>query len=221
MSAEVAVIRFPGTNGDRDCMKALKIIGADPRIVWHEDCDLSTASAVVVPGGFSYGDYLWPGRIARASHVMNRLRDFAASGRPVLGICNGFQILVEAGLLQGAFLRNATRRFVCRSVELGVAQSDLFTRGVAAEINLPVAHGYGCYFLPPREHQLALDEGRILFTYQQDGFDNGSTGRIAGILGEKRNVLGMMPHPERAVDSRLSGGAAGREIFESMIGGRR
>ncbi len=227
MAARVAVLVFPGSNCDHDAYHAVKhVFGRDAHFVWHKDTDLGGADLVVVPGGFSYGDYLRSGAIARFSPVMREVVKHAERGGLVLGICNGFQILCETGLLPGALLRNASLRFVCADVNLRVETTESpFTSTLAAGqvISIPVAHGDGNYFAEPDVIARLEDEDRVVFRYcDTDGAltaeanPNGSTGNIAGILGAGRNVLGMMPHPERHVEAVL-GCDDGRYLFESAF----
>lgn len=222
-----AVLQFPASNCDQDAVHVLKnVLGHEARLVWHKDTSLGNADAVIVPGGFSYGDYLRTGAIARFSPVMQEVQAFAAKGGPVLGICNGFQILCEAGLLPGALIRNRSLQFRCEQVFLKTATSESpITNQIPAGqiLRIPIAHGDGCYFAD--EATLAkLKAGRqILFQYcnaqgetTDDANPNGSVFHIAGVCNERRNVAGMMPHPERASEALL-GSADGRKIFESLI----
>lgn len=222
-----AVIVFPGANCDRDVAYVTRDILAQPtRMVWHDDSDLGDVDVVVVPGGFSYGDYLRCGAIARFSPAMQATVAHANAGKPVLGICNGFQILTEVGLLPGALVRNRDMRFICDRVPLKVERTDLlWTASYAAGqvITLPIAHGEGCYYAD--EATLAeLEANRqIVFRYSSpDGSVdekanlNGSLGNIAGICNRAGNVLGLMPHPERAADAVL-GGVDGLPLFESLV----
>lgn len=213
------VLVFPGSNCDIDCYKAVEETVHQPvEYVWHTETDLSRFDCVLVPGGFSYGDYLRCGAIARFAPVMGALQDFAAAGGFVLGICNGFQILTEAGLLPGALLRNRTLKFRCHSALLRVENAaTAFTSGYAAGeiIDIPIAHGEGNYFCDPATLQQLQDEKRIVFRYAGEN-PNGSVDGIAGIINEKGNVLGMMPHPERAVKGLL-GSADGARLFQSIL----
>lgn len=223
-----AVIVFPGSNCDRDVALALRQVTGRPALmVWHKDAELPPADLIVVPGGFSFGDYLRCGAIAAHSPVMHAVRDRAVAGVPVLGICNGFQILTEAGLLPGVLLRNAGLRFVCRDVHLRVeTERTPFTAGYrrGQVIRLPIAHNEGNYFADADTVARLFDEDRVAFRYvpapdagpDACGNPNGSLGDIAGVLGEGRNVLGMMPHPERLADAEL-GGSDGRAMFEALI----
>ena len=213
----VGVTVFPGSNCDRDALYAVERAGATPVELWHADADLKGADAVVVPGGFSYGDYLRPGAIARFAKVMGPLEEFARSGGPVLGVCNGFQVLTEAHLLPGALLRNAGMRFVCRRVRACVEATDtpwtsLLERG--EELVLPVAHNEGNYFVDERTLRELEDEGCVVLRYLEN--PNGSANGIAGICPANRNVVGLMPHPERVSDDAL-GSEAGLRVFESVL----
>lgn len=221
MSFRSAVITFPGSNCDRDLADALeKISGTECLRVWHGDSDLPQGLDFIgLPGGFSYGDYLRCGAIASRSPIMRAVVEAAGRGVPVFGVCNGFQVLTESGLLPGALLRNSAIRFVCREVKLRVenAQS-LFTSGYEAgqEIAIPVAHHDGNYFADDATLDRLEGEGRVAFRYAEDV--NGSARQIAGMLNEAGNVLGMMPHPERAIEA-THGGTDGRALFESAIRG--
>jgi len=215
-----AVITFPGSNCDRDMAVALeKVSGEKALRVWHADADLpERLDFVAVPGGFSYGDYLRCGAIASRSPVMRAVVRAAERGVPVLGVCNGFQVLTESELLPGALMRNAQLNFTCRTAPLTVENSQsLFTAGyeAGASITLPVAHHEGNYFADEATLDRLEGEGRVAFRYADEC--NGSQRRIAGILNANGNVLGMMPHPERAVEPEL-GGTDGRRLFESAIG---
>ncbi len=211
------VIVFPGSNCDRDAAVALEAAaGRRPAMVWHGDSDLPPADLIVLPGGFSYGDYLRPGAMAARSPVMRAVVAAAERGVRVLGICNGFQVLTECGLLPGALLRNAGLRFVCRWVRLRVETEDSLFAGACrrgAVLRLPVAHHDGNYFADAGTLARLADEDRIAFRYIDN--PNGSAADIAGIVNRGRNVLGMMPHPERAADTLL-GGADGRALFDAL-----
>jgi phosphoribosylformylglycinamidine synthase subunit PurQ / glutaminase len=214
----VGVVTFPGSCDDRDATAALAQMGAEPVALWHGDGDLGGVDAVVLPGGFSYGDYLRCGAIARFSPVMAAVAAFAGAGGPVLGICNGFQVLCEAGLLPGALLRNAGLRFVCRQVEVVVeSTSTAWTSACEpyAALAIPVKHGEGRYVCddPAR---LAAD-GQVVFRYAPGQNPNGSMDDIAGVRNPAGNVVGLMPHPEHAVDPLL-GPIGGRALFESVLG---
>lgn len=215
----VAVLVFPGSNCDIDCFKAVRdTIGQPVEYVWHEATDLSGFDLIIVPGGFSYGDYLRSGAIARFSPVMEEVRKAADAGKYVLGICNGFQILLESGLLPGAMLRNRSLKFRCAPATLEVVNNETpFTRQYAPgeKISIPIAHGEGNYYCDD-ETLARLRAGRqIVFTYSGEN-PNGSVADIAGIVNERGNVLGMMPHPERAVDELL-GSRDGIRMFTSVL----
>ena len=216
---KTAVIVFPGSNCDRDIAVALEqVTGQKPAMVWHGDSDLPGGTDLIaLPGGFSYGDYLRCGAIAARSPVVRAVVDAAGRGVPVIGICNGFQILTEIGLLPGALMRNKGLDFVCRNVPLTVANDrSLFTRGYSAgeTITVPVAHHDGNYFADDATLDRIEGEGRIAFRYAEDV--NGSARGIAGLLNENGNVLGMMPHPERRVEG-AHGGNDGRRLFEGLV----
>jgi phosphoribosylformylglycinamidine synthase len=221
-----AVVVFPGSNRDHDMIAALtKIGGAAPAIVWHADSDLPKVDLIVLPGGFSYGDYLRSGAIAARAPIMRAVAERAAAGVPVLGVCNGFQILCEAGLLPGILMRNADLRFVCREVGLRVETTDsVFTHGYArgAVLRCPVAHGDGNYRCDAETLARLQGEDRVAFRYAalpgdpHGGNPNGSLDDIAGILNDRRNILGMMPHPEDLIES-MQGGTDGRPLFESLV----
>ncbi|MEP2120533.1 MAG: phosphoribosylformylglycinamidine synthase subunit PurQ [Bauldia litoralis] len=223
-----AVVVFPGSNRERDMIAALAAItGQPPAVVWHTETDLPPADLIVLPGGFSYGDYLRSGAIAARSPVIRTVKERADAGVPVLGICNGFQILCEAGLLPGALMRNASLRFVCREVHLRVdTVRSVFTRNYAAgqTIRCPVAHGDGNYRCDAETLAALQGEDRIAFRYVDAkgaatdvANPNGSVDSIAGILNPERNVLGMMPHPENLIEA-IQGGIDGRGLFESVMG---
>lgn len=216
----VGVVVFPGSNCDHDAWYAVNHnLGHQARFIWHDSDNLGQVDAVILPGGFSYGDYLRCGAIARFSPVMGAVKDFAAEGGPVLGICNGFQILTEAGLLPGALVRNTGLRYVCKLIELEAQTSNtLFTSEVAngARLRMPVAHGEGCYYADEYTLDGLESEDRVVFRYTDN--PNGSLRRIAGIVNAGRNVMGMMPHPERACDP-LMGSADGLAILSSFLSG--
>ncbi|WP_240229578.1 phosphoribosylformylglycinamidine synthase subunit PurQ [Devosia lacusdianchii] len=216
-----AVIVFPGLNRDRDMIAALtKVSGTAPATVWHQDADLPDVDLIVIPGGFSYGDYLRCGAIAARSPIMDRVRDRAAAGVKVLGVCNGFQILLEAGLLPGALMRNQSLKFVCREVKLEVTNADTaFTRGYAQGqvFRCPVAHHDGNYFADSETLARLEGDGRVAFRYAEGTNPNGSINDIAGIFNEQKNVLGLMPHPENLIES-AHGGDDGRALFSGLLG---
>lgn len=219
MTFRAAVITFPGSNCDRDMADALeKVSGAAPLRVWHGDADLPDGLGfIALPGGFSYGDYLRSGAMAARSPIMQAVVAAAGRGVPVLGVCNGFQVLTESGLLPGALLRNAGMNFVCRSVALTVENSQsLFTSGYSAgqRIVIPVAHHDGNYFADDATLDRLEGEGRVAFRYAEPV--NGSARNIAGVLNAAGNVLGMMPHPERMIEVE-QGGTDGRAMFESAL----
>lgn len=214
-----AVLVFPGSNCDIDMYHAIKDeLGEEVEYVWHTATDLSGFDGVLVPGGFSYGDYLRCGAMANQSNIMTEVKKAADAGKPVLGVCNGFQILTEAGLLPGALLRNKNLKFMCRTVQLKVENNNtLFTNQYEQGqiINITIAHGEGNYYCDEETLQSLKDNNQIVFTYSGDN-PNGSLEDIAGIINERGNVLGMMPHPERAVDA-LVGGADGLAVFKSIV----
>ena len=214
-----AVIQFPGSNCDRDMAVAIRdITGADTSLVWHRESELPTGlDLIAIPGGFSYGDYLRSGAMAARSPVMQAVIAAAGRGVPVLGVCNGFQILTEAGLLPGALMRNAGIRFVCRTVGLTVENSQsMFTSGYSSgeKIHIPVAHHDGNFFADDATLDRLEGEGRVAFRYAKPV--NGSARNIAGVLNDAGNVLGMMPHPERMIEA-VQGGSDGRRLFEGLI----
>lgn len=221
---KVAVIRFPGSNCDQDALHALRDdLDVPTEYVWHEDTSLAGFEGVFVPGGFSYGDYLRCGAMASRAPIMAEVRRFAKEGRPVIGVCNGFQILCEAGLLPGALLLNESQKFVCRYIHLqAVNRSSIWTAGVHHPLKLPVAHGEGRFIAEEDVLKALRDEDRIAFRFvdSKPGADgaynpNGSMDDVAGILNEKGNVLGMMPHPERATKALL-GPIDGRLILSAF-----
>ena len=214
-----AVIVFPGSNRDRDMIAALrKLTGHAPAVAWHKDADLPEADLYVIPGGFSYGDYLRAGAIAARSPVLTALKARADAGAFVLGVCNGFQILTEAGLLPGVLMRNASLKFACRTVKLEAVNTNTpFTRGYGAgEIfPCPIAHADGNYFADPETLERLEGEGQVAFRYAEGTNPNGSMHDIAGIFNVRKNVLGLMPHPENAIDALL-GSTDGQGIFKAM-----
>lgn len=214
-----AVIQFPGSNCDLDMYHAIKDeLGEDVEYVWHDEADLSGYDAVLLPGGFSYGDYLRCGAIAQFSNIMAEVKKAAEEGKPVLGVCNGFQVLTEARLLPGALLRNKNLKFICRTVELEVTNNQtLFTAGYESgqKIQIPIAHGEGNYFCDADTAAELEANNQIVFRYTGEG-PNGSVSNIAGIINKQGNVLGMMPHPERAVHD-VMGGTDGLALFQSIL----
>jgi len=227
----IAVITFPGSNDDRDAALALDRLGAEAALVWHAETELPDVAAVVLPGGFSYGDYLRCGAIARFAPVMDAVRRFAADGGLVLGICNGFQVLAEAGLVPGALLRNRGLRFLGRDVRIAAERLDTpFTHGLAAggaPLRMPIAHGEGCYYADDATLDALEAEGQVLFRYvdeeggqaaedDREHNPNGSLRAIAGVLNAAGNVAGLMPHPERAPESIL-GSDEGLPIIRSLV----
>ena len=217
----IAVVTFPGSNDDRDAALALDRLGADPTLVWHAEPELPDLAAVVLPGGFSYGDYLRCGAIARFAPVMKAVRRFAAEGGLVLGICNGFQVLCEAGLLPGVLRPNASLSFVCRDVAVCVEHADTpFTSRAepGQSLTIPVKHGEGCYFADAELLRELEANGQILLRYEEN--PNGSVAAIAGVANETANVFGLMPHPEHAVDPLL-GSTDGALILGSLVDAAR
>jgi len=214
-----AVLVFPGSNCDIDMYHAIKDeLGEEVEYVWHDATDLSGFDGILVPGGFSYGDYLRCGAMANQSNVMAEVKKAAEAGKPVLGVCNGFQILTEAGLLPGALLRNQNLKFMCRTVELKVENNTtLFTNQYeqGQTINIPIAHGEGNYYCDDETLAKLKENNQIVFTYSGEN-PNGSLVDIAGIINERGNVLGMMPHPERAVHELL-GSDDGLALFKSIV----
>jgi phosphoribosylformylglycinamidine synthase subunit PurQ / glutaminase len=226
LSVRVAVVTFPGSLDDRDALRAIRTMGAHGEAVWHRETELHGADAVILPGGFSYGDYLRTGAIARFAPVMEAIRAHAERGRPVLGICNGFQILCEAGLLPGALIRNRSLAFVCRRVQVRCETARTpFTVGLDAGdvLELPIKHGEG-QFVADQETLARIEaEGQVVFRYCSPRGDvgdehnpNGSANGIAGLCNEAGNVVGMMPHPEHAVDSDV-GPTGGQPLFQALL----
>ncbi len=214
-----AVLVFPGSNCDIDCFKAVEAIGEQVDYVWHTAADLSAYDAILVPGGFSYGDYLRCGAIARFADVMNEVKKAAEQGKFILGICNGFQILTEAGLLPGALIRNTGLKFRCHQTPLVVANNTTaFTSEYEAGevISVPIAHGEGNYYCDEATLAELKTNNQIVFRYANDTNPNGSVDDIAGIMNKAGNVVGMMPHPERAMDA-LFGSADGKRMFTSIL----
>jgi phosphoribosylformylglycinamidine synthase subunit PurQ / glutaminase len=231
MPTRVGVVVFPGSNCDRDTLHALDLVGAEPVALWHEQASLDGVAAVILPGGFAYGDYLRAGVIARFSPVMRAVEAFAADGGLVLGICNGFQVLAEAGLVPGALLRNRGLKFLGRDVEIAATRLDTpFTHGLATAgqpLRMPIAHGEGCYYADDATLDALEAEGQVLFRYVgADGGPategdrvanpNGSLRAIAGVLNAAGNVAGLMPHPERAAETIL-GSDDGLPIIRSLV----
>ena len=224
---KTAVIQFPGSNGDYDLFHAVELADGEPELIWHrDDRGLESYDAVLIPGGFSYGDYLRAGAIASLSPIMENVKAFAQSGGPVLGICNGFQILCEAHLLPGALVRNDSLRFIGQDVLIRVERADtVFTSayGKGQILRVPIAHGEGSYEADARTLERLEGEGRVIFRYVDESGHategcnpNGSCNNIAGIVSEAGNVLGMMPHPERAVEALL-GSADGAPLFAALV----
>ncbi|WP_214779191.1 phosphoribosylformylglycinamidine synthase subunit PurQ [Exiguobacterium sp. s22] len=213
-----AVIVFPGSNCDLDMYHAVNdVLGEEAEYVFHTETSLEGFDGVLLPGGFSYGDYLRCGSIAQFSPIMAEVKRFAEEGRPVLGVCNGFQVLVEAGLLPGVLMRNRDLKFMCKTVDLVVENNEtMFTSEYAAQetIRVPIAHGEGNYYCDDATLATLKANGQIAFTYKEN--PNGSVENIAGITNEAGNVLGMMPHPERAVEALL-GGEDGKRLFTSIV----
>ena len=219
--SRVGVVVFPGSCDEADAVGAVnRVPGLSGEYLWHHDRDLRGVDAVVIPGGFSFGDYLRAGAIARVSPVMEAVAAFAAAGGPVLGICNGFQVLCEAGLLPGALLPNAGLRFVCRQVDLVVERPDTPWTGACGRgdgLSIPVKHSIGRWFAPPDMLAEVEAAGQVALRYAPGANPNGSTRDVAGVTNAAGNVLGLMPHPEHAVDP-LGGSADGARIFESVAG---
>ncbi|HWX75633.1 MAG TPA: phosphoribosylformylglycinamidine synthase subunit PurQ [Solirubrobacteraceae bacterium] len=215
---KVGVLQFPGSCDETDALHAAGRLG-EAHLLWHGERDLAGVDAVVIPGGFSYGDYLRAGAIARFSKVMEAVVSFAADGGLVLGICNGFQVLCEAQLLPGALLVNQDRRFTCRQVELEVVNADTpFTRACAAgeTLSIPAKHSWGRYYAPDFALAEIEERGQVVLRYRAGHNFNGSARDIAGVCNEQRNVFGLMPHPEHAVDELIGGSSDGLKIFDSM-----
>jgi phosphoribosylformylglycinamidine synthase len=222
MIARIGIVTFPGSLDDRDAAAAVRSVGGEAVALWHDDEDLAGVDAVVLPGGFSYGDYLRCGAVAHLAPVMRAVVRFAADGGPVLGICNGFQVLCESRLLPGALLRNEHLRFISRPVGVvvehtGTPFSSAYTPG--QRLVLPVKHGEGRYVADERVLDELEGEGRVVFRYAPGENPNGSSRDIAGITNAAGNVVGLMPHPEHAVDSVLSEGTDGRAMFAGLVSG--
>ncbi len=218
MTLRAGVVVFPGSNCEHDVVSALGSLGAEARLVWHKEGDLSGLDLVVLPGGFAHGDYLRPGAIARFSPVVGELAAFVGRGGAVLGICNGFQVLTEAGLLPGALQKNIGLRFVCRDVELRVeSTSNILTSALeeGERVRIPVNHFEGCYTADADDLRRLEGEGRVVLRYLDN--PNGSANDIAGISDATGRIVGLMPHPERAM-SKLVGGGDGRRLLSSLLG---
>jgi len=215
---KVGIVVFPGSNCDEDAFHAAgKVLGHQPQMLWHKDHDLKGSELVILPGGFSYGDYLRCGAIARFAPVMEEVAAFARKGGPVIGICNGFQILTEAGLLPGALLQNANRQYICQDVMVRAEKArSRFTEQLSPGdmFRIPIAHGDGSYFIDDEGLKRLEGEGQVIFRYLQN--PNGSRADIAGIVNSSGNVLGMMPHPERNAEPLL-GNADGRRVLASFL----
>ena len=217
MSPTIGVIVFPGSNCEQDALEAITSLGSKGQLIWHDSSDLGNSDAVIIPGGFAHGDYLRPGAIARFSPAMESVITFANSGRPVLGICNGFQILTEAGLLPGALQKNIGLKFLCKMVKLNVqtTNSVLTSRSAKGDsLNIPINHFEGNYTCSKETLDELQAEDQILLTYENN--PNGSTADIAGICNKERNVVGLMPHPERACHALL-GSTDGQTLLKSLI----
>jgi phosphoribosylformylglycinamidine synthase len=212
------IVVFPGTNCEQDAYHVVhRVLGQPSVFLWHKDRDLQNSEVVILPGGFAHGDYLRCGAIARFSPIMDEIVAFAQKGGKVLGICNGFQILTEARLLPGALLQNASRKYVCRQVRLRVENANtIYSRAMkpGQELEIPVGHGEGNYFLDDEGLKRLEGEGRVIFRYLDN--PNGSRNDIAGVINERRNVLGLMPHPDRSAEPLL-GSVDGRLVFESLL----
>jgi phosphoribosylformylglycinamidine synthase I len=217
VSPRVGVVVFPGSNCEHDMLEAMALVGGDAELLWHGDATVNGVDAVVVPGGFAHGDYLRPGAIARFSPVMSAVAEFAAAGGPVVGICNGFQVLTEAGLLPGALQKNRGLKFVCAPVELRVESTDsVLTRSTAKGdiLRVPINHFEGNYTCDVETLARLRDEDRVVLRYVDN--PNGSVDDIAGVCNEGRNVVGLMPHPERATDELL-GSTDGLPLLRSLV----
>jgi phosphoribosylformylglycinamidine synthase subunit PurQ / glutaminase len=216
VSTTVGVVMFPGTNCEQDVAWAVQVLGGESEMLWHADNTVGRSDAIVIAGGFAHGDYLRTGAIARFSPVMAAVEQFARSGKPVLGICNGFQVLTEAGLLPGTLLRNAGLRFVCRDVPVAVERASAWLPGAGAgdSLTLPVKHMEGCWFTPPQTAAALAAGGQVLLRYEEDV--NGSVAAVAGMTNAAGNVAGLMPHPEHAVDPLL-GSTDGAVLLRGLL----
>jgi phosphoribosylformylglycinamidine synthase len=217
MAVRIGVVLFPGSNCEHDAVEAVRTLGGDAEVLWHGDDDLKGVDGVIVPGGFAHGDYLRPGAIARFSPVMQAVQAFAADGGPVVGICNGFQVLTEAGMLPGALQKNAGLKFLCRTATLRVETTDSVltsAAAVGAELRVPVNHFEGNYTCDDETLAMLRSEDRVVVRYAENV--NGSVDDIAGVCNEGRNVVGLMPHPERACDELL-GSADGVPLLRSLL----
>ncbi len=225
-SPRIALVQFPGSNCDADCVDAFKrLFSIDLKLVWHDSHELPSVDGVILPGGFSYGDYLRGGALASCSKIMPGIKSFADKGGSVLGICNGFQVLTESRLLPGILMKNAGQKFICEYSNLKVSQgSSVYHKHLAGKLlRVPIAHGEGRFYVPSNELKKLEDKGQILFQYADEGGQvneasnpNGATAHIAGIVSENGRILGMMPHPERASDPLL-GSADGKLILEAFL----
>lgn len=217
MTARIGVVLFPGSNCEQDALEAVRALGGDAEVLWHGDPSIGQVDGVIVPGGFAHGDYLRPGAIARFSPVMGAVQDFAASGGPVIGICNGFQVLTEAGMLPGALQKNAGLKFLCTTVTLRVETTDsplTAATEVGQELRIPINHFEGNYTCDEETLDRLRDEDRVVFRYVDN--PNGSIDDIAGVCSEGRNVVGLMPHPERATHELL-GSTDGVPLLRSLL----
>ena len=226
-STRISLVQFPGSNCDADCVDAFySLFGIKLNLVWHMAEDLPPCDAVILPGGFSYGDYLRGGALAAHSPIMHSIKRYAAKGGPILGVCNGFQILTESQLLPGVLLRNAGRKFICEVTTLrGLKGSTRINEKLAGKIlRMPIAHGEGRYFLGEQELKRLHDEGLVLLKYASEAGEisaasnpNGASSNIAGIVSPNGRIVGMMPHPERATDSLIGGSEAGKEVLQAFL----
>lgn len=216
--AKIGVVVFPGSNCDHDAYNVCKhVLNADTKFLWHKEGSIENRNVIILPGGFSYGDYLRCGAISRFSSIMTDVIRFANNGGIVIGICNGFQVLCESGLLPGALLRNENLKFICKTVSLKVENNKSIFTGkydIKEDINIPIAHGEGNYYCDENTLSELISNNQILFSYNEN--PNGSLNNIAGIQSKNRNVLGMMPHPERASE-KLLGNNDGKRLFESVV----